>query len=152
MNRYMEQQKDELSKARMDAAKLSRQLEGERDHRPYSQVDIDLEELRKLYEQLEAHCHELVALRKEDAIRHDQQLEDIVAELDDRTAELAQTQEDLRNARHMLHSKDKAIAVLEEQIKQLGLSLQDIEAIHEEEMAKMKAVSLVIQTKDDFVL
>ncbi|KAG0244473.1 hypothetical protein B0O80DRAFT_436564 [Mortierella sp. GBAus27b] len=139
MNRYMEQQRDELAKSRMDAAKLSRQLEGEREHMPRPQDDMDLEELRKRYEQLQAHCQELTAWREEDAIRHEQQLEDLVAELDDRAAELAQTQDELQDARAMLHAKDDTIAMLEDRIKQLEMALQDADAIHDEAMAKMKA-------------
>ncbi|KAG0364245.1 hypothetical protein BGZ54_007700 [Gamsiella multidivaricata] len=166
MNHQLEQHRDELAKVRIDAAELSHQLEHERDHMrqmqdmhtndmnalserwtldrqqlrgQISDLNMDVEEFRKMNEQLEAQTQDLIAWRNEDAARHDQELADLVGELEDKTVELAQLQDELHNARDLLQAKDVAIVELENRIEQLEMARREAEAVHDEVIARMKS-------------
>ncbi|KAI1294083.1 hypothetical protein EDD11_008256 [Mortierella claussenii] len=162
MNHQLEQHRDELSKARIDIAELSHQLEDEQERvrqmqdmqdmhnndmnalsdrwtvdrqqmrEQIADKDIDLEELRKMNEQLEAEVQDLLAWRNEDAVRHDQELADLVGELEDKTLEMIRLQDGYRNASDALQLRDTKIIELEDRVEQLA-------AVHDEVVAKLKS-------------
>ncbi|ORZ19225.1 hypothetical protein BCR41DRAFT_351783 [Lobosporangium transversale] len=166
MNLQIEQHRDELSKARLDIAELSHQLEDEREQLRQVQdmhtndmnalsdrwtldrqqmrgqindLNIDLEELRKMNDQLEAQLQDLMAWRNEDAARHDQELADLVGELEDKTAELIQLQEDLQSANGALQLREGKIMELEDRLEQMEMARREADAIHDEVITRMKS-------------
>lgn len=167
LNHQLELHRDELSKARIDSADLSHQLDEEReqmrqiqdmhanDMRALSErwtldrqqlreqladMDVDLEELRKANEQLEAQAHDLLAWRNEDAARHDQELADLVAELEDKGVELDQLRKELGGMDDILQEKDTKISELQDQIDLLERMRGDNDAVHEEVIATLRSV------------
>ncbi|KAF9287592.1 hypothetical protein BGZ68_001580 [Mortierella alpina] len=166
LNHQLELHRDELSKARIDSADLSHQLDEEReqmrqiqdmhanDMRALSErwtldrqqlreqladMDVDLEELRKANEQLEAQAHDLLAWRNEDAARHDQELADLVAELEDKGVELDQLRKELGGMDDILQEKDTKISELQDQIDLLERMRRDNDAVHEEVIATLRS-------------
>lgn len=168
MNLQLEQHRDELSKAKIDAAELSNQLENERGQthqiqdmhandmntlserwtldrqqmrEQISDMSLDIDELRKANEQLEAHVQDLMAMRDEEANRHDQELGDLVGEFEDKEMELARAQEELRNFEDLLHARDTRISELLDRIDQLEMARREADAVHDEVVSSIKSVS-----------
>ncbi|KAF9140776.1 hypothetical protein BGX30_005982 [Mortierella sp. GBA39] len=166
MNLQLEQHRDELSKAKIDAAELSNQLENERDQmhqiqemhandmntlserwtldrqqmrEQISDMTLDIDELRKANEQLEAHVQDLMAMRNEEVIRHDQELGDLVGEFEDKEMELARAQEELRNLEDLLQARDARISELLDRIDQLEMARQEADAVHDEVVTSIKS-------------
>ncbi|KAG0209086.1 hypothetical protein BGX33_005850, partial [Mortierella sp. NVP41] len=166
MNLQLEQHRDELSKAKIDAAELSNQLENEREQMhqvqdmhandmntlserwtldrqqlrdQISDMSMDIDELRKSNEQLEAHVQDLMALRNEEANRHDQELGDLVGEFEDKEMELARAQEEHRNFEDLLQARDARISELLDRIDQLEMARQEADAVHDEVVSSIKS-------------
>ncbi|KAF9152313.1 hypothetical protein BG015_005459 [Linnemannia schmuckeri] len=166
MNLQLEQHRDELSKAKIDAAELSNQLENEREQmhqiqemhthdmntlserwtldrqqlrEQISDMSLDINELRKANEQLEAHVQDLMAMRNEEAIRHDQELGDLVGEFEEKEMELARAQEELRNFEDLLQARDARISELLDRIDQLEMARQEADAVHDEVVSSIKS-------------
>ncbi|KAG0202470.1 hypothetical protein BGX28_005020 [Mortierella sp. GBA30] len=173
MNYQLELHRDELSKAKIEIEKLSRQLNEERDQmrqvqetqandmRTFSSMNMELEDIRKAKDQLDAQAQDLLAWRKEDAARHDQdvadllarhdqhvadilarhdqELADLVGELDDKEIELDRLQQELGNSDEVLQEKDMTIAELQDRIDELERITRDGDAVHEEIVASLRA-------------
>ncbi|KAG0291001.1 hypothetical protein BGZ96_005575 [Linnemannia gamsii] len=166
MNLQLEQHRDELSKAKIDAAELSNQLENEREQmhqiqemhandmntlserwtldrqqmrEQISDMSLDIDELRKTNEQLEAHVQDLMAMRNEEANRHDQELGDLVGEFEDKEMELARAQEELRNYEDLLQARDTRISELLDRIDQLEMARREADAVHDEVVSSIKS-------------
>ncbi|KAF9349514.1 hypothetical protein BGX26_012195 [Mortierella sp. AD094] len=159
-NHQIEQYRDEVAKGRIDIAELTHQLEDEREQMRQMQ-DMHTNDMNALSErwtldrqllkgqiselshQLEAQSQDLMAWRGEDAARLDQEIADLVGELEDKSAELAQTQEDLHNVSDLLQERDIKIAELQDRIEQLELSRLEADAVHDEVIAMMKSMESV---------
>ncbi|KAK3805059.1 MAG: hypothetical protein JOS17DRAFT_768917 [Linnemannia elongata] len=166
MNLQLEQHRDELSKAKIDAAELSNQLENEREQmhqiqemhandmntlserwtldrqqmrEQISDMTLDIDELRKANEQLEAHVQDLLAMQNEEANRHDQELGDLVGEFEDKEMELARAQEELRNVEDLLQARDARISELLDRIDQLEMARREADAVHDEVVTSIKS-------------
>ncbi|KAG0067799.1 hypothetical protein BGZ89_005670 [Linnemannia elongata] len=166
MNLQLEQHRDELSKAKIDAAELSNQLENEREQmhqiqemhandmntlserwtldrqqmrEQISDMTLDIDELRKANDQLEAHVQDLMAMRDEEANRHDQELGDLVGEFEDKEMELARAQEELRNIEDLLQARDARISELLDKIDQLEMERREADAVHDEVVSSIKS-------------
>jgi chromosome segregation ATPase len=167
MSLQLEQHRDELSKAKIDAAELSNQLENEREQihqiqemhandlnslserwtldrqelrEQISDMSLDIDELRKTNEQLEAHVQDLMALRNEEANRHDQELGDLVGEFEEKETELVRAQEELRNFEDLLQARDTRISELLDRIDQLEMARREADAVHDEVVSSIKSV------------
>lgn len=173
MNFQLQEHRDELSKAKLQVADLSGDLQAEREqlqqvqdmhtndmnilserwtlHRQQLQEQIsmmsnEIEELRKENEDLTPQIQELLALREEDEQRHHQEMTDLVAELEDKAVEIdrmAMELDQLRDVAGLLQAKDERIARLEDQVRQLELSRREADAVHDEMITRMKTVSAV---------
>jgi len=167
MNLQLEQHRDELSKAKIDIAELSNQLEHEREQmhqiqemnandmntlserwtqdrqqlrEQISDMSMDIVDLRKTNEELEAHAQDLMAMRNEEANRHDQELGDLVGEYEDKEQELARAQEELQNLEDLLQARDARISELLDRIDQLELARREADAVHDEVVSSIKSV------------
>ncbi|KAF9114044.1 hypothetical protein BGX27_000243 [Mortierella sp. AM989] len=155
-NLQIEQYRDEIAKGRIDNAELAHQLEDEREQLRQMQEmhDNDMNalsdrwtmdrqhlkgQIEDLNRQLGAQSQDLVAWRNEDAVRHDQELADLVGELEDKSAELAQMQEDFLNVSDLLQARDIKIAELQDRIEQLEIARREADAVHDEVIARMKS-------------
>ncbi|KAF9204957.1 hypothetical protein BGZ49_004666 [Haplosporangium sp. Z 27] len=155
-NHQIEQYRDEVAKGRIDIAELTHQLEDEREQMRQMQ-DIHNNDMNALSErwtqdrqllkgqiadlsrQLEAQSQDLMAWRGDDTARHEQEMTDLVAELEDKSAELAQTQEELHNLSDLLQARDIQIAELHDRIGQLEISRREADAVHDEVISMMKS-------------
>ncbi|KAF9438123.1 hypothetical protein BGZ76_009654 [Entomortierella beljakovae] len=159
-NLQMEQYRDEIAKFRIDIADLSNQLEDERERNRQMQDlhDNDMDalserwtmdrqtlksQMAELSHQLEAQNQDL-AWRNDDAVRHEQELADLVSELEDKAVELAQTQDDLRTVSDLLQARDIKIADLQDRIEQLEISRREADAVHDEVISRMKTNELLV--------
>lgn len=173
MNFQLQEHRDELSKAKLQVADLSGDLQAEREqlqqvqdmhtndmnilserwtqHRQQLQEQIsmmsnEIEDLRKENDELAPQVQELLALREEDEQRHHQEMTDLVAELEDKAVEIdrmAMELDQLRDVAGLLQAKDERIARLEDQVRQLELSRREADAVHDEMITRMKTVSAI---------
>ncbi|KAG0277456.1 hypothetical protein BGZ95_005913 [Linnemannia exigua] len=166
MNLQLEQHRDELSKTKIDAAELANQLENEREQmqqiqemhandmnalserwtlgrqqmgEQISDMSMDIDELRKTNEQLEAHVQDLVGMRNEEAKRHDHELADLVGEFEDKEMELARAQEELQNVEDLLQARDARISELLDRIDELEMARREADAVHDEVVNSIKS-------------
>ncbi|KAG0046642.1 hypothetical protein BGZ83_008212 [Gryganskiella cystojenkinii] len=171
LHRQLEQLRDELSKSKIDQADLVHDLEESREQLHQIQdihandmnalsdrwsldrqelgaqiadLGAENEELRKLNDQLEAQAQDLMAIRDDEAERHNQELEDIVGELQDKVNELNRVSQDVRDVR----AKDAKISELQDLVEQLQLSQRESDAIHDEVIARMKSKMQMGQVSD----
>jgi septal ring factor EnvC (AmiA/AmiB activator) len=161
LNLQLEQHRDALSKSKIDAAELASQLETEREQMHQAQemhannidtlserwtlerqeMTMDIDELRKSNEQLEAHVQDLMAMRNEEANRHDQELGDVVGEFEDKEMELARAHEELRNFEDLLQARDARISELLDKIDELEMARREADAVHDEVVNSVKSVN-----------
>ncbi|KAG0225555.1 hypothetical protein BGW41_004664 [Actinomortierella wolfii] len=129
---------------RNDMEALSEEWTRERQHM-HAQNDTllaELDEQRKENDELARQVQELLLWKEEDAVRHDQEMGDVVAELDDKIAEIERLSAELdhyQGLKEELDIKDDRIFQLEQQIEAMEIARKEANDVHDEVVARLKS-------------